>query len=256
MPSDERGRLTGVALREALDARGSRRPVRGGGERGVDERRGRGRPRRRGRGLPGARAVAARRRRLRRRRAARAVGPSALRRDRARGLVHRRSAQVAVRAVRRLRAPVPRPGDGAHRARPGGLLPRLAERDRRVERERLRVPPHAACARAPAVVLARDLRDRRVPRCGRDRPRRDPAGRRRDPPAPRPRAAARARALGRALPPDRLGPRRLRDLVATAARRPDRVRPAHLVARREGRAPVLRQPEDHAGPRPRRSSGR
>ena len=57
-----------------------------------------------------ARAVAARRRRVRARGARRPVGAAHVRRHRARRLVHRRPAQVAVRAVRRLRAALPRPG--------------------------------------------------------------------------------------------------------------------------------------------------
>ena len=56
-----------------------------------------------------ARHLVPRRRRLRRRRARRAERPPPLRRDRARRQLHRRSAQVAVRAVRLLRAAVPRP---------------------------------------------------------------------------------------------------------------------------------------------------
>src|SRR3954451_12672522 len=157
---------------------------------------------------------------------------------------------MAVRAVRRVRAALPRSRDGTDGARPTGVVPRLAQRDRRVERERLRLPPDAPRPRAPIVVLARDVRDRRVPGGRRGVTRHHAAGGRRDPAASRPRLAARAGALRRALPAHGLGTGRLRDLVAPAPRRPDRVRPADVMARGKGRATVLRQPEDHAGPRP------
>src|SRR3954451_7256336 len=157
---------------------------------------------------------------------------------------------MAVRAVRRVRAALPRSRDGTDGARPTGVVPRLAQRDRRVERERLRLPPDAPRPRAPIVVLARDVRDRRVPGGRRDGTRHHAAGGRRDPAASRSRVAARAGALRRALPAHGLGTGRLRDLVAPAPRRPDRVRPADVMARGKGRATVLRQPEDHAGPRP------
>ena len=112
VPGDERGRLTGDGARgSTLDATaGEARRVRGRGERRRDERR-HGRRPRRGRGglrrprrsgststAPTA-APGSRRRRVRDR----------FRGHRARRLVHRRPAQVAVRALRRLRAAVPRP---------------------------------------------------------------------------------------------------------------------------------------------------
>ena len=49
-----------------------------------------------------------------------------VRRDRARRLVHRRPAQVAVRAVRLVRAALPRPGARPRRAPPARVLPRGA----------------------------------------------------------------------------------------------------------------------------------
>ena len=68
-------------------------------------------------------------------------------------------------------------------------------------------------------------------------------------------AGARARdgpgAVGRALPPARLGRRRLRGLVAPAARGADRLRAADDLARREARAPVLREPPHDDRPRAR-----
>ena len=127
-PPDGR-RASGRARR-----RGARRTVRGRRERRRDQRRCRGRPCGRRRRLRVARGVVPRRRRLRRRGLARPVGPAPVRGDRARRLVHRRPAQVVVRAVRCLRAAVPRPRSRSHGARPAGLLPRLSERSGGVER--------------------------------------------------------------------------------------------------------------------------
>ena len=153
----------------------SRRPgraVRRGRERRLDERRHDRRPRgHRGR-VSRAGAVAARRRRLRRRGAPRAERPGAVPRHRARRLVHRRPAQVALRAVRLLRAHLSRTRAGAGGAPTGRLLPGRPQRDARVEPERLRPSPLPTPARAPAVVLARDLRDRRLPGRRRAGPRR------------------------------------------------------------------------------------
>ena len=68
-------------------------------------------------------------------------------------------------------------------------------------------------------------------------------------------AGARARdgpgAVGRALPPAGLGRRRLRGLVAPAARGADRLRAADDLARREARAPLLREPPHDDRPRAR-----
>ena len=108
---------------------------------------------------------------------------------------------------------------------------------------RLRLPPVAARPRPALVVLARDLRHRRLPRRRRAGARRSRARR---PSEIRRAAGARAgdgaRAVGRAVPPARVGRRRLRGLVAPAARGADRLRAADDLARREGRAPVLREP--------------
>jgi hypothetical protein len=73
-------------------------------------------------------------------------------------LVHRRPAQVAVRAVRRLRADLPRPGEGPRGAHPVGRLPRRHHVEGRVEPVRLRVPPVAARPRAAVLVLPRHAR--------------------------------------------------------------------------------------------------
>ena len=77
-----------------------------------------------------ARRVAARRRRLRRRRAGRAERPPPLRRHRARRQLHRRPAQVAVRAVRLLRAALPRA-----RARPRGARAARRATSTQIDRE-------------------------------------------------------------------------------------------------------------------------
>ncbi len=127
VPHDERGRLTGATLAASPRIGGGRRwPVRG-------RRRA---PARRtpawsttSRALPCVSRtgpVAARRRRLRRGRAARAERPRHLPRDRARRLVHRRPAQVVVRAVRLVRAALP--GSVASPGRRTGRTPRTSTR--------------------------------------------------------------------------------------------------------------------------------
>ena len=111
VPGDERGRLTGDALAatlEGLDADEAASVFAVVASAGatnagtVDDLAGVARC------LRGARTLVPRRRRVRRRRARRTVGPRSLPRHRASRLVHRRSAQVAVRAVRLLRARLPR----------------------------------------------------------------------------------------------------------------------------------------------------
>ena len=123
-----------------------------------------------------------------------------------------RPAQVAVRAVRLRRAALPRSGVRPVGAHAGRVVPRRdPRRRRRVEPVRLRVPTHPPRPRPAAVVLARGAtaptrtatRSRRV-LATRTRGRGAHRG------APPPRARARARALGRAVPPHRLGRSRLR----------------------------------------------
>ena len=111
----------------------------------------------------------------------------------------------------------------------------IADR-RRVEPVRLRVPPHPARPRPPVLVLARGARHRRV----HDRDRADARDRaRRGAPASTPR-----RTSSSSVEPEltvvlwrRPGwtAGGLRDLVAAAARRPARVRPADDLARRDRR---------------------
>ncbi len=122
VPADERGRLTErrVAIRRSTSSTAADR------ERvfaivatvGHDQRRCRRRSRGSGGGGRRTRHVDARRRCLRRRRARRSVGPPPVRGHRARRQFHRRPAQVAVRAVRLVRAAVPRPGDRQRRRTP------------------------------------------------------------------------------------------------------------------------------------------
>ena len=91
-----------------------------------------------------------------------------VRRHRAGRLLHPRPAQVAVHAVRLLRRALPGTRARARRTHPGRVLPRRHPRlRRRVEPDRLRLPPDPAGPRPAAVVLARGLRRRRLP--GRDR---------------------------------------------------------------------------------------
>ena len=105
---DEHWRLTGRApARGAARAR-PRDVLRRRRHERHDQLRHRRRPRLGRRGLPRVRHLVPRRRRLRRCRPRRPLGAPPLRRHRARGLVHRRPAQVAVRAVRLLRAALPR----------------------------------------------------------------------------------------------------------------------------------------------------
>src|SRR4029453_227003 len=184
--------------------------------------------------------------------AARAERPGPVPRHRARRLVHRRPAQVAVRAVRLLRARVPRPRASAGGAPAGCLLPGSPERHVRVEPERLRASPLPSPARAPAVVLARDLRNGRLPGCGRAGPGGHAGGGRRDPnEAARARAHPGTRVVGGPVPAARMGTRRLRGLVAPSAPGADRFRSADDLGGREGGPPVLRQPPNTDPQRPR-----
>ena len=148
--------------RAARDVR--RRHLRRRRHRRHHEPRHRRRHRRHRRGRARARLVAARRRRLRRRRAGRAERRPPVRRRRARRLVHRRPAQVAVRAVRLLRAALPRPGAGPRRAHPARGLPGRGQRRGRVEPVRLRDPAHPPGPRAAVLVLPRRARHRRLHR--------------------------------------------------------------------------------------------
>ena len=169
--------------------------VRGGRERRLDQRRNDRRPRgHRGR-LPRTRALDARRRRVRRCRTPRAERPRPVPRHRAGRLVHRRPAQVAVRAVRLLRAHLSRAREGAGGSSPGRLVPRRPERHLRMEPQRLRAPPLPASARAPPVVLARDLRHGRLSGRGRAGPVDHAGDGRGDPPSTRTRARPGTRAV-------------------------------------------------------------
>ena len=104
------------------------------------------------------RPLAARRRRVRRRRPGRAVGAPPLRRHRARRLVHRRPAQVAVRAVRRcaLLYRDPALARAAH-TQNAGYLDVLTDAAG-VEPVRLRRPPDPPGPRAAVLVLPRHPR--------------------------------------------------------------------------------------------------
>ena len=93
-----------------------------------------------------------------------------VRRHRAGRLVHPRPAQVAVHAVRLLRAALPRAGARPGDAHPGRVVPRRHPRlVGGVEPDRLRLPPHPSGARAAAVVLAGRERRRGLPRRDRGR---------------------------------------------------------------------------------------
>ena len=129
---------------------------------------------------------------------------------RARRQLHRRSAQVAVRAVRLLRAPVPAPAAGARRAHPARRLPRRRS-SRRPSGTRPTTPSTCRGGRAACRSGSRSRCTAPPPTPTRSSPRsRSPGGRRGDPLASRPRAAERARAVGALLPPHRLGPGELR----------------------------------------------
>ncbi len=151
---------------------------------------------------------------------------------RARRLIHRRPSQVAVRTVRRVRAPVPRPRDRPGGARPARLLPGVDHRHAGVEPERLRASPHPPGPRAPVVVLAGDLRHRGLPRRGRVDPDADARDGRGDPPPAGAGAADGSGAVGRAVPPAWAGrPRTTRPGGGACWRRRSR-----SSSRRRGRA--------------------
>ena len=218
--ADEHGRMHGEALRAALaGADGVFAAVATAGTTNaglLDDLAGHRR------GLPRARRLAARRRRLRRGRPVRAEHPRPLRRDRARRLADRRPAQVAVRAVRLVRAAVPRAGARPRRAPPERLLPRRAlPRRGGLQPVRLRAAPHAPRARDPVLVLARRARHRRLRGGGRAHARGHARGRGGDPRPRGARAGRRAGAVDPRLPPPRLGRGR-----TTTAGRPGCARPA------------------------------
>ena len=147
----------------------------------------------------------------------RAGHPRALRRDRARRLADRRPAQVAVRAVRLVRAAVPRAGARPRRAPPERRLPRRAvPRRRGLQPVRLRAAPHAPRARDPVLVLARRARHRRLRGGGRAHAGGHARGRGGDPRPRGARAARRAGAVDPRVPPPRLG----RRTTTTAGRSP------------------------------------
>ena len=150
---------------------------RGGRHRGHDERRHHRRPRRRRLPSRRARAVVPRRRRVRRgRRCSRRASADRFAGHRARRLVRDRPAQVAVRALRLRRAALPRPVRSPRRCtrRTRAYLD-VIHAGRRVEPDRLRLPPHPAGPWAAAVVLARRQRHCRVPRRRRGGADHDPA---------------------------------------------------------------------------------
>ena len=141
------------------------------------------------------------------------------------------------------------PGARPRRAPPARVLPGGAvRRRRRVQPVRLRRPPHAPGARAAVLVRARRPRHRRVHRGGRDDARPHPRGRGGDPLAPRARAAARAGAVRARLPPPRLGGGGLRPLGGG----PARAGTAFVMPTTVGGEPVARlamvNPRDDARP--------
>ena len=199
------GRLVG-----ALDEADSRPRLRRRRHVRHDERRCDRRPDgRRRRGRRDLAHVAARRRCLRRRGAGRAERPRPLRRDRGCRQLHRRSAQVAVRAVRLVRPALPRPRDRPSGPHPARRVPRRAARRRPTSSGTPRTTP-TTCPAGPAACRCgsawRRTARRPTPMPSRRRcasPARVPPSCARRPP----RAAPRTGAVGRAVPPDRLGRR-------------------------------------------------
>ena len=207
-------RLTGEALRAALD--GGRRRVRGRRHRPARRTSGRSTtspasPRSAASAGCGCTSTAP----TGSRRCARRACATALRRDRARRLVHRRPAQVAVRAVRLVRARLPRAGATAapRTASTRRYLESLYADDDGVQPVRLRRAPHAPAARrcrsgsrspSTAPTRSREAVERTLALT------REAADG--DPRATRARAARRARAVRARVPPPRLGGRRLRPL--------------------------------------------
>ena len=179
VPGDDRCRLTGPALSRVLDSVGDRvfAVVASAGTTNagiVDDLVGVGA------GLRAPRALAPRRRRLRGRGPGLAADPPVVRRHRAGRLVHRRPPQVAVRAVRLLRAAVPATRAGPGRARPVGHLPGPG-RPAGVEPVGPRRAPHPPPARPAAVVQPRRPRDGPVRGGRRAQPDDGPRGRGRRP---------------------------------------------------------------------------
>ncbi len=211
VPVDARARLTGDAVRTVLDGLAPEDAERvvavvataGTTNAGiVDDLEGDGDDR------PPAGVLVPRRWRLRRRRPGRPLGPLLVRRGRAGRQPGDRPAQVVVRPVRLRGVALPAPRGGAGGVHPARRVPRHAHRAPGVEPVRLRLPPHAPRSRAAVLVLARDARHAGLRPGRRGHVAAGPRRRRADPgDAPR-RAGARARALGRAVPPHRLGSRR------------------------------------------------
>ena len=103
----------------------------------------------------------------------------------------------------------------------------------------------------PVLVLARDVRNGRLPGRRRGGAHAHPSGgARRSRRHPQLELIDGAGPVRDAVPAARMGPTRLRSVVAAPARGPGRVRPADDVVRREGRAPVLREPRTTDRPRP------
>ena len=120
-----------------------------------------------------------------------------------------------------------------------------------VERLRLRPPPVPPGPRPAAVVQPGDPRHAGLHRRRRDDAARRPRGRRAGAGGAAPRADPGARAVDRAVPPHRLGRRRLLGVERLAAGQPAVVRDADGVGRRDRPALVHRQPADDRR-RPRR----
>ena len=134
VPADEQGRMWGAALRETYAGSARGRPRAGLRDRhdgGYDQRRCDRRSGRGCRGVQRVRRVDARRRRVRRRRPCRAERARPLPRHRARRQLHRRSAQVVVRAVRLLRARLPRSRPRSGGPHPTRRVPRRVARRKR-----------------------------------------------------------------------------------------------------------------------------
>ena len=154
--------------------------------------------------------------------AGRAERPPPLRRRRARRQLHRRSAQVAVRPVRLVRPAVPRPGDRPAGPHPARRVPRRAPRRTTTDvaewnaadyahhlSRRARGLPFWFSLATHGTDAYRDAVETtlRVTRAGAELVARRAA----------PRAGRRAGAVGRAVPPPRLGRRRLPARGATTS---------------------------------------
>ena len=204
------------------------------------------------RGVPRARHLDARRRGVRRRRAARAE------RARPRSPASSTPTRSSIDPHKWLYAPFdcaallyrdPAFARSVH-TQDASYLDVIHDDGRRVEPVRLRVPPHPPRARAAAVVLARGQRLRRVPR--RDRARaRDGARRGRAHPRAAPTSSWCASPSSRWCCSAARGwtRRRLRRVVGAAARGADRVRRAVALARR-----ARRRASRSCIPRPRSTS--